>query len=153
MVSNYNFKSLLAGWLALLILLALPALSLGAGEFVTCDGPAGIETATVANPNSSGGTRPIPCDLAKLFEMLNKIISYLAFRITPIIATIAILWAGIDIVTHPGNANVIGKAKNLFWTVVLGLIIVFSAYLLMQAIIFSLASDNVVGSMLKNLFR
>jgi len=148
---NLNWKFFFSNLLVLSLLLT-PVLVLGAGGFVTCDGPVGIESAGSPNVNTGAG-RPVVCDLQKLLEMINNIISFLAFRIAPIVATIAILWAGLDIATHPGNANVLGKAKELFWTVGFGMIIVFSAYLLMQAIILSLAADNSVGDLLKNLFK
>lgn len=151
MTLYFNSKSILVGLLFFGLLLA-PILVGAAGGFVTCDGPVGIETAGSPNVNT-GGPTPVVCDLMKLLEMLNKIISFLAFRITPIIATIAILWAGIQVVTHPGNTNALAKAKDLFWTVGLGLIIVFSAYLLMQAIVFSLAAEGGVGGVLRDLFK
>jgi hypothetical protein len=85
--------------------------------------------------------------------MINKVISYLAFRLVPIVATIVILLAGLRVVWNPEKVSYQTELKNILYTVVMGLVIVFSAYLIVQAIIFGLVADNSVGTNLKNTFK
>ncbi|MFA6416297.1 MAG: hypothetical protein WCW56_02290 [Candidatus Paceibacterota bacterium] len=123
-----------------LVVVVVPMIALAVGEFVTCDGPVGI----------SGGT---VCDLNKLLTMVNKVIDFFAFRLVPLIATGVILWAGIRVVSQPESVNAKSEVKKLLWTLVLGLVIIYSAYFIVQAIINSLVADNEVGQTLKETFN
>lgn len=139
MVPN-NLKFIFTNLLVFSFLI-LPLIVLSAGDFVTCDGPVGISNGTV-------------CDLTKLLEMINKVISYFAFRLTPIVAAIAILLAGLRVVANPDKVDARTEMKGILYSVVLGLVIVFSAYLVVQAIIYGLASTNSeVGNELRNAFK
>ncbi len=51
------------------------------------------------------------------------------------VATLAILWAGIVMVTSQGNQSKYGEAKDLLWLAVKGLVVSLAAYLVIMTII------------------
>ncbi|MEK7091668.1 MAG: hypothetical protein AAB900_01640 [Patescibacteria group bacterium] len=110
----------------------IPSISWATSYFITCDGPQGIESG-------------VPCSLGSLLDkegLLNHIVDYtIKYLLTPI-ATIAILYAGIRLVLPNDRPEVKTEMKRLLKTVVLGMVLVFAAYLIVQAVITGLATDQ-----------
>jgi len=131
-----KLKLKIYGWSLLIALILLfPMMTLAVSDLIPCDGPKGIE-------GIGGG---VVCDFGKIFGdagLVAKVIDYtIKFIITPL-ATIAILYAGIRLVLPTSRPEVKTAMKDLLWTVGLGMVLVFSAYLIVQTIVTSLADNS-----------
>lgn len=120
----------LRGFLIGLILI-LPVLVLAQDtNFIVCTGPQGTTQ---------------PCDLNSLLGkggLLDKVVNYTVTYLLVPIATGAILYAGIRLVWFSNRPEIKTEMKRLGETVVWGMIIVFAAYLIIQTIITSLATNS-----------
>lgn len=118
---------------------------LAADGLIPCDGPKGIEQII------SGAK---VCNMGFFWQLVGTIIRYVVFMLMPIVATVAILIIGINILLNPEKVDARTEGKKLINTIVIGMIIIFSAYLLMQAIVNSLVNEaTTVGGALKNIFN
>jgi hypothetical protein len=124
--------------------LVLPLLTLAQQtDFITCDGPQGIQ-----------GTKGA-CTLNSLIGkdgLINKFMDFTIKYILIPIATAAILYSGIKLAL-PGRPEVRTEMKNLLWTVVWGMVLVFAAYLIVQSIISGLARPSGPGAAALDIFR
>ncbi|KKS76912.1 MAG: hypothetical protein UV50_C0012G0014 [Parcubacteria group bacterium GW2011_GWB1_42_9] len=118
-------------------------------SLIPCDGPKGIEQFTM-----SDGKAGVACQLILFWKLVGSIIRFVVFTLMPIVATVAILLAGIKIVTKPETIDARTEGKKLIGTVVLGMVIIFSAYLIMQAIINSLVDESTtIGQTMHAIFN
>ena len=127
-----KLKLKIYGWSLLIALILLfPMMTLAVSDLIPCDGPQGIDG--------------VVCDFASIFGgegLVTKVIDYtIKFIITPL-ATIAILYAGIRLVLPNDRPEVKTAMKNLLKTVFWGMVLVFSAYLIVQTIVTSLADNS-----------
>lgn len=99
-----------------------------------------------------------PCQLCHFFVLFDNIIDFLLFKIVPPLAILMIVIAGVMFIFAyfggpemlPGEAKggpaLLGQAKKLLTSVVIGLIIVYAAWLIVnlffQIIGISTATDN-----------
>ena len=84
------------------------------------------------------------CDYGKLIELAKNIINYLILFTIPL-AAIAFAWAGFTFITAAGNESKISKAKEIFWKVSWGFIIVLTAWMIVYLITQALLSDTYVN--------
>ncbi|MBU1178829.1 pilin [Patescibacteria group bacterium] len=83
-----------------------------------------------------GGEPPeIPCNLCHLAVMADNIIKFLLFVLVLPAGTLALIIAGILILTAGGSDDQITKGKTVFKQVVIGLLIAFSAWLIVGTIL------------------
>ncbi|MDD3735097.1 MAG: peptidoglycan-binding protein [Candidatus Pacebacteria bacterium] len=75
------------------------------------------------------------CNLCYLFKLIQNIICYLTWCIAGPLAVISILIAGIMYLTARGNPSQISLAKDIIRATVLGLVIVFGAWIIVNTII------------------
>jgi hypothetical protein len=73
-----------------------------------------------------------PCKFCHLFVMFNNLIKFLLFCIVPPIAVAGIVMAGVFFIFSRGNPGTIQKAKGIIEAVVIGLFIVFTAWILIN---------------------
>jgi hypothetical protein len=120
----------------------VPVLALAAAGLIPCDGPQGVTgiTCTFNSLVGSGG-------------LLSKVINFLLFNLLTPLATIAILWSGLRMLFNPESTKIKEEGKRIMKTVVYGMVIAFSAYLIVQAIVNGLASNSTPGSAAKNYFN
>jgi hypothetical protein len=109
--------------LAALVLMVLP------GDLVTAATPL---ASSCYGPNCSA------CDLV---QMVNNIIKWL-FGIVAIIFTVMMTIAGFGLVTSGGNEVALNNAKEKFKNLIIGLIIVMSAWLLVDTLMRGLLPGN-----------
>ena len=76
------------------------------------------------------GTEGCPCQLCDFFVMLDGIIDFLLIKIVPSLAVLMIAIGGGMYIISQGNPEMLSKAKSLFTSVVIGLLIIYSAYLI-----------------------
>jgi hypothetical protein len=79
-----------------------------------------------------GGPGENPCQLCHLFVLLNNIFEFLITRIVPVVAVLMIAIGGLLFVISAENPQNIEKAKEIFKSVAIGLLLIFSAWLIVN---------------------
>ena len=94
------------------------------------------------------------CQLCHIFTLLDNIFDFVLFSIVPPIALIAVVIAGIYFFTSAGNPQSIGKAKQIFFSVVMGMVIIYGAYLLINGFMATIGiAEGDFGTNIKNWFE
>jgi hypothetical protein len=112
---------------------------------------AGISSAQIINPPAQVDNGPfIPstctdinsCNFDQIFGMdgesnslFNRLINFAVFNLAVPLTTIAIVYAGIVIVSNPANSGKREEGKRILYMAVWGLIITLSAYLIVKTIV------------------
>ena len=83
------------------------------------------------------GTPSCPCKLCDFFVMINRIINFVLFRIVPVLAALMIAIGGfMYIAAYTGMAGegpeMLSRAKKVFFTVAIGLLIAYGAWLIVN---------------------
>ncbi|MCH7828755.1 hypothetical protein IH982_02780 [Patescibacteria group bacterium] len=86
-----------------------------------------------------------PCKLCHLFQLVNNILNWVLFVIIPIIAPIFIVIGGIYLLIARGDPGMFSKGKSVLTATVIGLIIVYTAYVLLSTVLTSLGVANWTG--------
>lgn len=107
----------------LLFIMALPAFAL---PLVPCGEPGNLCT---------------PCHL---WLLANRIVRFLLFQLATPILVVALLIGGIVWLTSSGNPAQIEKGKKILTSSVMGIFIAFGAWLIVNSIIYTLASGKAV---------
>ena len=87
----------------------------------------------------------VPCDVCTpcdLWELAYNIVWFLLFSLALPILTVAILAGGVMILVSAGNQSLREKGKALIWNAVIGILIAFTAYLIINTIIATLATGK-----------
>jgi hypothetical protein len=113
-------------WFASLLVVFLPQLvSAQAGGLVTCAGP--------------------DCDMCDFVNMINGIVDWL-FGFLVLAAVLALMVAGFKLVVSAGNESAMSNAKSMFTNIIIGFVIVLSAWLIVDTIMKAfLAPDSGFG--------
>jgi len=104
----------------LLVLLIVPSFAFAAG----------IPTIVPSECNADGGC-PNVCSLAKLAQNILNAGIYLAV----ILSAVLFAWAGFLYLTNVGNSGGVTKAKEVFFNVVIGLVIILVSWLIIDVVI------------------
>ncbi|OGZ84880.1 MAG: hypothetical protein A2599_00495 [Candidatus Staskawiczbacteria bacterium RIFOXYD1_FULL_39_28] len=105
-------KSLLIG--SFLLLFLIPVLASAQG-IVPCNGP--------------------DCDICSFFEMLSNIYDFIVKFIAAPLAVLMLTIGGIMILISAGNPNLSGIGKKILWAAIIGLVLVFCSYLIIDTIL------------------
>ncbi len=81
------------------------------------------------------------CGFQQFLALISSIITYLLWIATPI-AAVAFFFAGYLYLTAGGNTGKIEEAHSIFWSALVGIIIMLSAWLLINTIVTSLVADK-----------
>lgn len=81
------------------------------------------------------------CDFAKLGQ---NVLNFLV-QVSVILAGIAIAWAGILMVTSGGDSSKVSTARNIFTNVIIGIIIVLSAWLIIDTVVKVFVDESKLG--------
>jgi hypothetical protein len=91
-----------------------------------------------------GGPLPeVPCNACHAMGMVNSLISYM-FTIITFLAVMVIMYAGVKLVTSQGNASEWEEAKGMMTNMIVGFVIVLSAWLVVDTLMKMLLSDKVI---------
>jgi len=82
-----------------------------------------------------GGESQPACTLCHLFVMLNNIIKFVMFNIIPAIAVIMLLVSGVMFFFGGAKPGVLIGAKGIITSVVIGLLIIFCAWVIVNTIL------------------
>ncbi|HEY4477906.1 MAG TPA: hypothetical protein VJB09_01360 [Candidatus Paceibacterota bacterium] len=82
----------------------------------------------------SGGTILNPCNFDYAILMINKIVNFLLFVLFVPLAAIVFCYAGFLLLFSGGDTGKMKKAKDIFWSVVVGLLWAMGAWLVIHTI-------------------
>jgi hypothetical protein len=78
------------------------------------------------------------CDVAKT---IGNIITFL-FKLLTIIAVLVLVYAGFTLVTSAGNPSALEEAKGMFSNVIIGFVIIISAWLVVDTVMKALVDSD-----------
>lgn len=78
------------------------------------------------------GDQTVPCELCHFFMMIDNWIDGLLFIFVPITAALMIAIGGGMYIISQGKPEMLSKAKSLFTAVVIGLVIIYGAWLIIN---------------------
>jgi hypothetical protein len=73
------------------------------------------------------------CTICDLFQLFTNIVTFVLTFIVPPAATVMFIWAGVVFYTSGGVPEKVNKAKSIMTYAVLGLIIIYSAWVIVGA--------------------
>lgn len=107
---------------------------------------AGIHTGPIVPCGSSGQSS---CTLCHIWNLASNIINFISFNLAIPIATLLFVVAGVIFLTSAGNEQRVGLAKSIFTSTVIGLLIIFCSWLLIDTLLKTIANpDTTSGSRL-----
>ncbi len=104
---------------------------------------AGIHTGPIV---PCGGTGQPDCTLCHLWNLGSNIINFISFNLAIPFATILFITAGVIFLVSGGNEQKVVLAKSIFTNVVIGLLIIFTSWLLIDTLFKTIADGNVIGA-------
>ncbi len=81
------------------------------------------------------GNQTVPCQLCHLFVMVDEYVSGFLKYVVPSLATIMIAIGGMMLIFGAGKPETVSQAKSLFKTVIIGLIIIYGAWLIVDMLL------------------
>ena len=75
------------------------------------------------------------CTLCHLFQLISNIVNWILFIFIPLIAPIFVVIGGAYLLVSRGDPGMLTKGKDVLTAVVIGLIIVYTAYVLLSTVL------------------
>lgn len=119
------YQARLYSSITILAITATPFVTFGAG-LVPCGG---------------GGGEPI-CDFDQLIVMTNNIIGFLLFKVAIPLAALGFMYAGAMLVLSPNKDSAWTDAKESFWNIGKGFLLIFGSFLLVKLILFEFLNTD-----------
>lgn len=98
---------------------------------------------------SAQGSKPFPCtgfadcDWDALVELGNNVLQWFVFISVPI-ATLVIVYAGIQMVLTPTNPEKHKEATKILWSAVLGLVLILGAWVIIHSLLVFLDRGDIL---------
>lgn len=83
-----------------------------------------------------------PCDLCQVFGIVARVIKLILYYIIPPMAVVAFLMAGIFFLFGGGNPNQITKGRQILWVTILGILIAYAGWLMVNTVINQLINPD-----------
>jgi hypothetical protein len=115
-------------------------------SFLFLAGLNGFNSVQAAIPFVPCGEPGNPCHLCHLWLMADIIINFLVFDFAIPLSAILFIAAGVILLISAGNQNRIDLAKEIFTNTLIGLVIVFASWLLIDTLLTSIASGGFSGA-------
>jgi hypothetical protein len=93
-----------------------------------------------------GRTGKPPCNLCHLWHLASNVINFISFNLAIPIATLLFIAAGVIFLTSGGSEERVALAKSIFTNVVIGLIIIFCSWLLIDTLFKTIATGAFSGA-------
>lgn len=106
-------------------LLALPLLTFGQGGLVPCGEPGN------------------PCKFCHFFVMLKRIVDWFLFVVVPSVAVLMAAIGGVMMIFAAGRPGTVAKGKSILTSTVIGLVIIFCAWLIVNTFLTVIGLSNV----------
>ncbi len=81
-----------------------------------------------------------PCGMCDLFKGISNLINFFVFQIGPIAAGLMILIGGAMWVVNNGNQEQVKKGQDILKATIIGLIIMYSAWMIINTILITIAT-------------
>ncbi|MDP3990750.1 MAG: hypothetical protein Q8P63_00355 [Candidatus Nealsonbacteria bacterium] len=94
-----------------------------------------IEPVQAAGLVPCGGQGEASCQFCHFFVLLNNIIELVVFRLVPIFAALMLVIGGIMFFLGGAKASMLLQAKGILTSVAVGLIIIFSAWVVVNTLL------------------
>lgn len=96
----------------------------------------------VVKTDAAGNKTGKECDFADLLILARRLIQFTLYIITPIVVGM-ILFTGFKYVTAGGDARLVEDAKRMFKPIILGIILVFAAWVLVYTVLDKLLANKI----------
>jgi len=98
---------------------------------------------------------PAPCSLCHLYVLIDNILDFIMWTIAPIVAVLAVGWAGFNIMISGEQPGLRAKGFGIIKTTVIGLAIMFAGWVLINEALIFFANETTdngrkVGSVTKD---
>ncbi|MFH1714325.1 MAG: hypothetical protein ABH831_01920 [Candidatus Nealsonbacteria bacterium] len=93
---------------------------------------------------SCGGSED-PCQLCDIFVMLDKIFDFIFIDIIPPVAVLVFVIGGAYLLLNNGNPQTANKAKSILTAAVIGLVIIYGSWLLINLFFASIGVNEWTG--------
>lgn len=90
---------------------------------------------TDANGNTIPNPKYVPCGFLDFFALLNNVYSFIVLEIATPLAVIALIIGATFMLISAGNPNLMGKGKKILLTAIIGLVLVFASWLIINTIL------------------
>ncbi|MCK4454354.1 hypothetical protein KAU51_03345 [Candidatus Parcubacteria bacterium] len=91
------------------------------------------------------GCEGCPCTLCHFFIMFDRIIDFILIDIIPPVAILMLVIGGVMFLAAAGNPETIGKAKKIITATILGLVIIFAAWLIINTFMMFIGVEEWTG--------
>jgi hypothetical protein len=92
-----------------------------------------------------GGLNQPDCELCHIFVLFDNIVKFILQSVVPPVAGLMLIIAGIMFFAAAGDSAKTNKAKSIITSVVIGLLIVYGAYLLVSLFFMSIGVSEWAG--------
>jgi hypothetical protein len=82
-----------------------------------------------------GGEGEPVCTFCHFFVMINAIVKFVMFTLVPAIAVLMLVIGGVMFFFAGGSPNILSRAKGVITSVVIGLVIIFAAWVIVNTIL------------------
>lgn len=89
-----------------------------------------------------GGPGEDPCTACDLLSLISNIANFVASRFAPIVGALLFVYGGIMMIVSVGDPGKFAKAKAIFWNTIIGLAIIYGAWLITNSLMQTLAGGN-----------
>ncbi|HUV81429.1 MAG TPA: pilin [Patescibacteria group bacterium] len=72
------------------------------------------------------------CQLCHVFVLFDNIVDFILFEVVPLLAVLMVVIAGVILMTASDNPANVNKAKDVLKAVVIGLVLIYGAWLLIN---------------------
>ena len=95
----------------------------------------------------------VSCQLCHLFVTIKGIVDFILLRIVSVIAVLILTAGGVMFVVSRGNPGDLTRAKSMMTAVVVGLVIIFASWLIINTIFMSIGLADWTGNLKEGWFE
>lgn len=94
---------------------------------------------------SQDGDQTVPCELCHLFVMVDRILDFLFIMVVPPLAALLIVIGGAYYILSRGDPGMVSKAKSVFVSVAIGLVIIYGAWAIVNTFLTTIGATEWEG--------
>ena len=82
------------------------------------------------------------CTIENIFEMIGRVYHFIVWNLATPLAVLAVLVGGILLMVSSGNPGLAGRGKSILTIAIIGLVLVFLSYLIIDTLLFALTGNH-----------
>ncbi len=94
-----------------------------------------VSVAEAAGLVPCGGYGEPPCSFCHFFVLINNMVRFIMFRLVPVVASLMLVFGGVMLFFAGANPEMLTKAKRAITSTVIGLVIVFGAWVVVNTVL------------------